>query len=86
MTIGVALALASLAVLIFFIHHISQRIQAENLIADVGQDFQRALTVLFPEGIGARRERDKGEPGDESRSGKTRMSGFGQKRLLAARE
>ena len=50
--IGVLLALASLAVLIFFIHHISQSIQAENLIAAVGEDFQNSLTVLFPERIG----------------------------------
>jgi uncharacterized membrane protein len=47
--IGIALALASLAVLIFFIHHVSQSIQAENLIAGVGQDFQHSLPLLFPE-------------------------------------
>lgn len=50
--IGVILALASLAVLIFFIHHISQSIQAENLIAAVGEDFQNSLRVLFPEHVG----------------------------------
>ena len=50
--IGVLLALASLAVLIYFIHHVSQSIQAENLIADVGQDFQRKLSTLFPERVG----------------------------------
>jgi uncharacterized membrane protein len=49
---GVALALASMAVLIYFIHHVSQSIQAENLIAEVGGDFQRLLPVLFPERIG----------------------------------
>lgn len=47
--IGVALALASLAVLIFFIHYVSQSIQAEILIADVGQDFQSALPLLLPD-------------------------------------
>jgi uncharacterized membrane protein len=50
--LGVLLALASLAVLIFFIHHVSQSIQAETLIAEVGDDFQKALPVLFPERIG----------------------------------
>ena len=50
--IGVLLALASLAVLIFFIHHVAQSIQAETLIAEVGEDFQNALEVLFPERIG----------------------------------
>lgn len=50
--VGIALALASLAVLIYFIHHVSQSIQAENLIAEVGGEFQEALPRLFPEAIG----------------------------------
>ncbi|MGZ8191916.1 MAG: DUF2254 domain-containing protein [Methylobacter sp.] len=50
--IGMVLALASLVVLIYFIHHVSQNIQAENLIADVGVEFQKSLPVLFPEHIG----------------------------------
>jgi uncharacterized membrane protein len=50
--IGMLLGLASLAVLIYFIHHVSQSIQAENLIADVGAEFQKSLPVLFPERIG----------------------------------
>ncbi|MDD5579986.1 MAG: DUF2254 domain-containing protein [Methylobacter sp.] len=50
--IGMLLALTPLAVLIFFIHHISQSIHAENLIADVGEGFQKSLPVLFPEHIG----------------------------------
>ena len=56
-TLGVVLALASLAVLIFFIHYVSQSIQAENLIAEVGQDFQERLGTFFPEQIGEDRER-----------------------------
>ena len=62
--IGVLLALASLAVLIFFIHHVSQNIQAENLIAEVGQDFQRMLSTLFPERIGENGARTEA-PGDD---------------------
>ncbi|MGZ8095563.1 MAG: DUF2254 domain-containing protein, partial [Methylosarcina sp.] len=50
--VGILLALASLAVLIYFIHHVSQRIQAENLIAEVGMDFQNLLPNLFPEHFG----------------------------------
>jgi uncharacterized membrane protein len=50
--LGMLMALTSLAVLIYFIHHVSQNIQAENLIAEVGMDFQKSLTVLFPERIG----------------------------------
>jgi len=50
--LGVLFSLASLAVLIFFLHHISQSIQAENLIASVGTDFQRTIPILFPESVG----------------------------------
>lgn len=62
--IGVLLALASLAVLFFFIHHVSQSIQAENLIAEVGQDFQRMLSTLFPERIGENGERTEAPDDD----------------------
>lgn len=48
-TCGVALAIASLGVLIFFIHHVSTSIQAENLIAKVGQALCTAVEVHFPE-------------------------------------
>jgi uncharacterized membrane protein len=60
---GVILALASLGVLIFFIHRVSQAIQAENLIAEVGRGFQNALTSLFPEQIG---EPEGKEPAPDS--------------------
>ena len=56
-TIGVVLALASLAVLIFFIHYVSQSIQAENLIAQVGEDFHEMLETFFPEELGEDRAR-----------------------------
>lgn len=49
---GVLLSLAALGVLIYFIHHVSQIIQAENLIASVGRDFQTTIPFLFPERIG----------------------------------
>ncbi|MEP6778582.1 MAG: DUF2254 domain-containing protein [Gemmatimonadaceae bacterium] len=47
--IGVLMTLVSLTVLIFFIHHIAQSIQAENLTADVGQAIIASLPELFPE-------------------------------------
>jgi uncharacterized membrane protein len=56
--IGMLLALISLAVLIYFIHHVSQSIQAEKLIADVGREFQKLLPVLFPEEIGQPQSED----------------------------
>ncbi len=62
--IGVASALASLAVLIYFIHHVSEMIQAENLIADAGAAFQDSLGRLFPERIG-RPERPPAPPPEQ---------------------
>jgi uncharacterized membrane protein len=51
-TVGIVMALASLSVLIFFIHLISQSIQAENLIAEVGRAFQASLPFHFPDHMG----------------------------------
>jgi uncharacterized membrane protein len=43
------LALASLGVLIYFIHHVSQSIYAPNVIASVADDLMGALQRLFPQ-------------------------------------
>ena len=48
-SLGLALALASLGVLIYFIHHIASSIQANNLLANVGREFENAVRRLFPE-------------------------------------
>jgi uncharacterized membrane protein len=46
--IGMLLAVAGLAVLIYFIHHVSASIEAENVIAGVGRDLDAAIDRLFP--------------------------------------
>lgn len=48
-TVGVALALASLGVLIFFIHHVSISIQAPHVVAEVGGELGRLVDRVFPE-------------------------------------
>lgn len=48
-TFGIILAIASLVVLIYFIHHVSISIQAENVIAAVGDDLDQAIERQFPE-------------------------------------
>lgn len=50
--LGLVLTLGSLAVLIYFIHHISQEIQAEILVASIGKEFLSMLPVLFPRSLG----------------------------------
>jgi uncharacterized membrane protein len=51
-TVGLLLALTSLGVLIYFIHHTAEAIQAENVIANVGRELDRQLDRLYPEEIG----------------------------------
>jgi uncharacterized membrane protein len=51
-TVGVVLAMASLGVLIYFIHHISAMIQAENIVATVGRELEATIDRLYPERIG----------------------------------
>lgn len=48
----VALALASLGVLIYFIHHVSVSIQADEIITRVTAELIERLDTLFPEQIG----------------------------------
>jgi uncharacterized membrane protein len=48
-TLGVVFALASLWVLIYFIHHVSVSIQADEVVARVGVDFDATISRLFPE-------------------------------------
>ena len=51
-TVGVILAMLSLGVLIFFIHHVATSIQASRIIANVAADLEGAIDRLFPETIG----------------------------------
>ena len=47
--IGIGLSLLSLAVLIFFIHHIATAIQADFLIARIGDECRLAVEKMFPD-------------------------------------
>jgi len=51
-TVGTGLAIASIGVLIYFIHHASTIIQASHVITQVSGDLDKALERLFPEKIG----------------------------------
>jgi uncharacterized membrane protein len=52
-SVSVALSLVSLALLIFFIHSVSESIQAENIIARVRRDLEKSVERLFPEPFSA---------------------------------
>ncbi|MFP4251483.1 MAG: DUF2254 domain-containing protein [Guyparkeria sp.] len=51
-TLGVALAVVSLGVLIYFIHHVARSIQTNQVVARVGHELVDVLESLFPETIG----------------------------------
>lgn len=51
-TIGVLLAVLSLGVLIFFIHHVADSIQVSSLIDRVGAELNDAICRLFPQKLG----------------------------------
>ncbi|WP_342347903.1 DUF2254 domain-containing protein [uncultured Nitrospira sp.] len=55
--VGLLLAVCSLGVLIYFMHHIAVSIQAPNLIASVYEELEEDLTRLFPEQLGTEEEK-----------------------------
>jgi len=60
---GVLLAAASVAVLIYFIHHIATSIRVETLLAKLAVEGCTAVDQLFPERIGRGPENDADETG-----------------------
>ncbi len=51
-TVGLVLALASLIVLIYFIHHVARTLQADYVIAVVAHELDHAIEFLYPGGMG----------------------------------
>jgi uncharacterized membrane protein len=51
-TLGVLLAVASVGVLIYFIHHVSVYIQVNEIVTRVGKELMGGVDRLFPEDIG----------------------------------
>ncbi len=57
-TIALLLALASLGVLIFFIHHTALSIQAPIVISEVARDLMAQIDSIFPDELGRGEERE----------------------------
>jgi len=51
-SIAVVLAIVSLGVLIYFIHHVSMSIQTDEVIARIGKNLNEGVDRLFPEHLG----------------------------------
>lgn len=58
--IGVLLAIASLAVLIFFIHHTAISIRIETILASLAAETEAAIDRLYPDKVGRRPAGDAG--------------------------
>ncbi|RZM33199.1 MAG: DUF2254 domain-containing protein [Sphingomonas sp.] len=56
--VGVALALCSIAVLIYFIHHVPSKIHINSVIEDVGDRLLRGIGKRFPRSVGIAPEDD----------------------------
>lgn len=62
--VGIVLALASLGVLIYFIHHVAMAIQASQVIAAVSQEMRETIDRLWPDELGY--ETSPGRPAEPS--------------------
>jgi uncharacterized membrane protein len=51
-TVGLVLALASLVVLIYFIHHVALTLQADHIIGVVADELDHAIVHMYPGGMG----------------------------------
>ncbi|NHA15779.1 DUF2254 domain-containing protein [Thioalkalivibrio sp. XN279] len=63
-SLGVLLAVVSVGVLIYFIHHVSVSIQANEIVARVGKELIEGIERLFPEKIGRGAPRTPKAPPD----------------------
>ena len=63
-TLSVLLAVVSVGVLIYYIHHVSVSIQVNEIVARVGEELIKGIERLFPESIGGGAPRIATEPLD----------------------
>lgn len=61
--VGIGLTLLSVAVMIFFIHHIPETLNVGNITGEVGRQLRSDLEALYPAGVGqSPKDADKNEP------------------------
>jgi uncharacterized membrane protein len=68
-TTATGLAVLSLGVLTYFIHHVASSIQAENAVAGVGRELEGAIRRFFPEAAGAEHADERSAEGSFDVSG-----------------
>ncbi|MFU8805120.1 MAG: DUF2254 domain-containing protein, partial [Bradymonadaceae bacterium] len=62
--VALGLTLASVGVLIFFIHHISDSLRVSTVIANIGQDLDHGVQDLFPTRLGMGQKDSRGARGE----------------------
>jgi len=84
-TFSLVLAIFSIAVLIYFLHHVATSIQAQHVISQVGTELNDTIERLFPKKIGRSSAKDRQEIkdtdvpddlDDEARPIKSEKSGY----------
>ncbi|MCG6117570.1 MAG: DUF2254 domain-containing protein [Aquimonas sp.] len=65
-SLGVVLAVVSVGVFIYFIHHVAVSIQANEIAARLGKETIERMQKLFPDDIGEAVGQDSLDPSDES--------------------
>ena len=63
-SIAVLLAMLSIGVLIYFIHHVSVSIQADEVVAHVGRELEDGIDRLFPGRVGKAGAEASASPGE----------------------
>ncbi|MNF39075.1 hypothetical protein D3C84_200390 [compost metagenome] len=63
-SLGMLLAVVSMGVLIYFIHHVSVSIQANEIVARISEELIEGVNRLFPGDVGRRPPRTAGGPPD----------------------
>ena len=63
-SIGLLLAMVSIGVLIYFIHHVSISIQADEVVARVGRELMDGIDKLFPGQLGKSESEVSSAPGE----------------------
>lgn len=48
-TVAIVLSVASLVLLVYFVHHVSTSIQASHIVSVIAQDLEKAVPILYPE-------------------------------------
>ena len=65
-TLGVVFAVGSVGVLIYFIHHVSVSIQANEIVSRVGKELREGIERLFPEHLEQNSGENPARPPDAS--------------------